>query len=61
MNSMSNEQLCRALASAEKYWRDVLHLPGVPNLKARTVSNYTIVDNYLMLKRIEAERMGYNG
>lgn len=56
MNTMSNEQLCRAIASAEKYWRDVLHLPGVPNAEARNVSNYTIVDNYLMLKRIEQER-----
>lgn len=56
MNTMTPDQLCRAIQSAEDYWTRILKLPGVPNAEARTVSNYTIVDNYLMLKRIEQER-----
>lgn len=59
--TMTSNQLQRAITAAETYWRDVLKLPGVPNVEARDVSNYTIVDNYLMLKRIEAERVKYNG
>lgn len=44
--------ILNALTALEKYWRDVLKLPGVPNTEARDITNYTVVDNYLRLKEI---------
>lgn len=60
MNSVLTMPACtveRALASMEAYWRDVLKLPGVPNIEARDLSNYTVVDTYLEIKRVQESRV----
>lgn len=54
-----NDILERAIAAAETYWRDVLRLPGVPNIEARNLTNYTVVDSYLKLLSLREVEVYY--
>lgn len=54
-------KLQAALASLEHYWSCVLHLPGVPNVEARNLGNYSVVDTYVALKKVlESKVMIYD-
>ena len=57
MTTMPLPTLDRAIAQLETYWRDVLKLTGVPNIEARDLTNYTVVDTYLKLIQVRESRV----